>query len=198
MPIPALFTRNILMKKSFYPFLVSFIAFLLVSCRISGNLKGLYGYYNKTKSESPDLIVHPNSGNICKANWSESNRVFATNGKELGNCIKEENHAVVFIWTPNCHGQFCYSLDAVQQACNQKKIELYIVAEYYDSEKMKMNYTLKRPIYGIDTKYYKTNLTAKYLSRFLMDMIGKQEIDANFLRFKNGLLEASFQRIEEL
>lgn len=129
---------------------------------------------------------------------SDSTRVYLTNGKELKECMAAFDDAIVFIWQPYCHGQFCYSLNALQERCSEKHIELYIVAEYYDNAKMKMNYTINRPIYGIDTKYYKTNLTSKYLSKFLVELTGTDQMKGNFVRFKKGEFSSSFKSIEEL
>ena len=176
------------------------ITFLLSSC-ISGSFKGLYGYYNKTRSESPNLIVEPEFSsryNLCSINYTDSTKIFVVNGIELRKCISNFDHAVLFIWKPNCHSQFCYSLNAVQQLCRDKNIELYIVAEYYDSKKMETNYILKRPIYGVNTKYYRTNLTARYLEKFLQDIAGVHETSGNFLRFRNGKFMESFQDIDNL
>ena len=69
----------------------------------------------------------------------------------------------------------CIPLNVIQEICNKKNIQLYIVAEYYDLELMNKEYNISSPILGIDTDYYKTNLTSKYVKNFIKD------INANLL-----------------
>ena len=86
----------------------------------------------------------------------------------------------------------------MQSTCDLKNIELYIVAEYYDSEKMKIKYNIKRPIIGIDTEYYKTSLTSKYVNRFLNDIdsnIKWNDFSNRCLYFENGKFIKSYESI---
>jgi hypothetical protein len=49
------------MKKYFHNIvLIFFTSLLFFSCTIKGNFKGLYSYYDKTKSEKPELLISLN------------------------------------------------------------------------------------------------------------------------------------------
>jgi hypothetical protein len=71
-----------------------------------------------------------------------------------------------------------------------RDIELFVVAEYYDTQKMDMLYKISKPLVGIDTEYYGTNLTSKYLNKFIADLIEGEltpsEQPHSFLFFERG------------
>ena len=77
-------------------------------------------------------------------------------------------------------------------------MDLYIVAEYYDLEQMELSHKITRPIFGIDTEYYRTSLTKKYITKFLEDM----KLDSNtynrYFYFKNGVFIKSYESIYEV
>ena len=61
---------------------------------------------------------------------------------------------------------------------------------------MELLYNIEKPIFGIDTKYYKTDLTAKYLSEFIYDLTSKKEIKGNYIYFKDGNFYNSYESLE--
>lgn len=186
------------MKKHYLIYIVSF--FLFSSCAIRINLKGLYGYYQKTKTESPHLLYKVTDLDSVSKNKRDSlnTKVLVVNGKTLKKYFEKNKKALIFIWGPRCSSQICFPPEILQSTCDSKNIELYIVAEYYDSEKMKINYNIKRPILGIDTEYYKTNLTSKYVKRFLddIDPNSKWNDSSNrCLYFENGKFIKSYESV---
>lgn len=183
------------MKKTI-PFLTLII---LSSCSINGNLQGLYSYYNRTTKESPNLIIDSDSAiKYCELKNDGIAKIYPINGLQLNECLKRQDKSIVFVWSPNCKGKFCYSLNAVQETCDENNMELFIVAEYYDDAKMQIDYVIKRPIFGIDTKYYKTNLTSKYMSKFLLDVTAKETTNGRFLKFKGDKFQQSFSYLDSI
>lgn len=176
---------------------IPILLLLLFSCKIEGDFNGLFGYYNQTLSKYPKLINN-NFNPTCDFTKKGSARVIAINGIDLKNCIYKIDKVLIYIWSPNCTSESCYSIEAVQNKCNELNIELFIVAEYYDFQKMNNDYKIKNSIIGIDTKYYKTFFTSKYLSRFTHDLIGKDYDYKRFLEFKNGLYTRSFDKLENI
>jgi len=180
-------------------------AILISSCSFNGTLQGLFSYYNKTEKESEINFVNFNSSDDCIHLLSDSASVLIANGNEINKCLSEYQKSVIYIWTPNCKGRYCYSLNLLQETCNQKGYELFIVAEYFDIYYMSKYYEISHPLIGIDVKYYKTNLTSKYLSKFILDLTnGKYKYDikhdnyCNFLCFENGEFKRAFMPIEDL
>lgn len=194
------------MKKFAHIFLSLFVLLaLLSSCSINGTLQGLLSYYDQTQKESKVDFVKISEVSDCLRSGSDSAKVLVANGTELRNCLHGYENSVVYIWSPKCKSQYCYSLDLLQETCRQKGIELFIVAEYYDSYYMSKYYDITHPIIGADVKYYKTNFTSKYLSKFISDLTNgtyvlyiRNNIYCNFLSFKNGEFERSFNAIEDL
>ncbi|MCF8458826.1 MAG: hypothetical protein K9H62_23055 [Bacteroidales bacterium] len=179
--------------------LLVFILVLISSCKIDGTFQGLYSYYNKTKNETPNLLIRlDDSVSICDIAYSDSLKIVITNGIELKNCVKLYENSIVYFWSPRCKSKLCYSLELLQNICNEKSIELFIVAEYYDGQFMKKYYNIKKPIFGIDTKYYKSNKTSKYISLFIYDLASKRDISQNFIFLEKGIFVKSFSDIKEL
>jgi len=173
------------MKKIIFLFAIVLLS--INSCSVNGTLQGLYSYYNKTKSINPKLLVKPDSSIlICELENPKTPKVFVISGDKLKKCISN-NNVLVYIWPPKCKSKVCYPLHILQKKCDEKNIDLFIVAEYYDNELMQQNYAIKRPVFGIDTKYYKTNLTSKYVAKFNLDLIGKKDITDRFIYFENGI-----------
>lgn len=192
------------MNKSLFILFV-FAAAIFSSCSFNGTLQGLFSYYNKTKQDSEINFVEFSSFEDCKKLLSDSASILVANGKEIKNCLSKYQNSVVYIWTPKCKGKYCYSLNLLQETCNQKGYELFIVAEYFDAYYMSKYYEITHPIIGIDVKFYKTNLTSKYLSKFIFELTdGKYKYDikndsyCNFLCFANGELKKTIMSIEEL
>jgi len=129
-------------------------------------LQGLYSYYDKVQGQKPNLIIKSEKV-ICLIKQIDKPKIYVVNGKEIKNCIENtKKDALVYIWGPKCKSKICYPLNIIQSECDENNIELYIVAEYYDSELMDIHYNIKNPIYGIDIDYYKKKLSSKYLSKF--------------------------------
>lgn len=186
------------MKKFTLFFAIS--VFLMLSCSINGSFQGLYSYHKKTKKSSPYLLVKTNSwDSICSLSKNDVGKIYVINGADLRECLENKKEdAILYIWGPKCKSPVCYPLNVLQQICDENKLELYIIAEYYDAELMQMDYIIERPIFGIDTEFYKTNLTSKYLSRFLGDLIPNKDIQElnRFYYFKKGKYINSFESIE--
>lgn len=89
----------------------------------------------------------------------------------------------------------------MQSYCDLKKIDLFIIAEYYDIEQMKVSHNIKKPIFGIDTKYYKTNRTQKYLQKLYQELninLQKNAPEHRYLLFDNGKYIKSYESIYQV
>ena len=186
-----------MMKKS--TFFGIIVLMFCAACSIKGSFQGLYSYYSKTKSQDPQLLIVPDtSTSLWEINKPDTPRIVVTNGNRLKECIKANNKAVVYLWAPKCRDKFCYSLNFLQQKCDTKGVALYIVAEYYDTQLMQINYKINKPISGIDVEYYNSNKTSKYLSRFIYDLTSKSDPVGRLIYFEDGVFKKSFGSIEEI
>lgn len=161
-----------------------------VSCQIQGSMQSLIGYQSKVTRESPELFNYDSQFD-CDNHFG-NHKVVITNGSNLLRCIKEQDLALIYIWQPNCVSSKCIDPRLVQSICNEKGISLFVVAEYYDTEKMSIQYDLEKSIYAIDCNYYKTNFTEKYLTEFLSDLSPEKRIPRkSFIYFNNGIFQNS-------
>jgi len=175
------------------------ILIITCSCSIQGSFQGLFSYYKKVNKESPTLIRKVNKETlVCNVNYSDSCRVLLLNGKDLAQCIKKEKKTILYLWAANCHSPYCYGLDRVQAYCKEKKIKLYVIADYYDNDLMNEYYNLEYPIIGIDTKYYKTNFTSTYKKKFLADLSIIEKDYHRLLYLENGKFIKSFRVLDEI
>ena len=177
------------------------LLFLLtsVSCSIQGSLQGLYGYQKKVSKQAPGLIQKPEES-ICEISNTTESVIYTIKGSELRRCISHNGQSLLYLWSPNCKSDVCIPLNNVQKICNKYGWELFIVAEFYDYDKMIQKYNIERPIFGIDTDYYKSNLTQKYLERFFHDLLDNEKAyEHNYYSyFKNGKLMGGNDNLFEL
>jgi hypothetical protein len=178
-------------------FLILFSVFFS-SCRIEGSFQGLYGYYKITKRSHPELFYQGIGSGLCEVKQNGNSKIAVINGLQLRECIEKCDKSIVYIWSPNCHGRFCYSLDALQRQCDSKGIELFVVAEYYDAEKMGFNYIIEKPVFGIDTEYYKSSKTSKYCSGFIYDLTGRKDVYGKLVEFRNGSYLKSYSEMDSI
>jgi hypothetical protein len=186
-----------MMKKS--TFLGIIVLMFCTACSIKGSFQGLYSYYSKTKAQDPQLLIVPDtSTSLCDLNKPDTPRITVINGSMLKECIKTNNKVVVYLWAPRCKSKLCYSLNFLQQKCDMKGVVLYIVAEYYDTQLMQINYKINKPISGIDVKYYNSNKTSKYLPKFIYDLTSRSDMDGRLMYFEDGVFKKSLKTIEEI
>lgn len=165
----------------------TFVIFTILfsSCVVHISLGGLFGYQNKMVKENSKIFYNlPDSSKYNDVILSDSTKVVITNGIKIKESLKQSKNTLVYIWSPNCSNN-CTSLSTLNYLCDSLGIDLIIVAEYYDEKKMSRNYSLKKPIVGIDTHYYKSRFTSKYLRNFLFDLTNQNLEFQPFLVFKS-------------
>lgn len=175
------------------------VLFLLIlnSCKINGSFQGLYSYYKVTKKTNPELFV--TDGIHCELKNVGIPKVYLTNGFQLKKCINTAEYAVVYLWSPKCTSIQCIPLEIIASKCKNEQIQLSIVAQYYDADTMSKTYNIEEPIFGIDTKYYRSNLTPIYLKKFIADLTSKTNPEnKKFLLFKKGQFINSFDSFDTL
>ncbi len=186
------------MRKNLY--LLFFLLFLCSSCSINGGFEGLYSYYSKTESKNPNLFYKPdNNESICTIKKHELKpQIIIINGIDIKKCMSTNKNSLIYLWSPKCKSKICYPLEIIQSFCNSKNIDLYVVAEYYNLEQMEVNYTISRPIFGVDVNYYKTSLTKKYIKKFLNDLESDSTTINRYFYFKNGSFVKSYESVYDL
>lgn len=180
-----------------FNFLVlGFAGILLVCCSIKGTLKGLHSNFNQTKTVNPGLFIYPDK-EVCSLLNNNEKKVYIVNGTQIKDCIMGSEKSVIYVWAPNCKSSLCLTLKTVCQKSKTLDVKLFIVAEYYDNEMMILNHDISAPLFAIDTKYYKTEMTTKYLKRFLMD-IDSIKYTNRYIYFENGEYRRSFNSLDSL
>ena len=162
--------------KQKYIFLI-LISIYLSSCVIT-NTPGFYSGYKKLNDEEKSLIYFPsNDQNICSL--SKSNKIASITASQLQKCLKNNDTALVYIWSPFCHSKICISIESCQIYCKQHGYKLYVVSTYYDMPKMTIQNTSNTPIFSINQQYNGTDYCNKYVNLFLKDLIKEKNISKN-------------------
>lgn len=170
--------------------------------KIGGTTQGLTSYYKKTQVLEPELFIKPSSiEKSCQLINNNLNKVIVINGVELKKCISTYPKAMIYIWEPKCRSKLCPDLNILQQNCDKRSIELFIVAQYYDYRLMKKQYSIKRSIIGVDVKHYSSNFTSRYMKKFLRELIVKHDtvpISGKMLLLNYGVLKTTTNSISQL
>jgi hypothetical protein len=127
----------------------------------------------------PNLFIKLDSSDTLLFNTSiEKNKIYIINGIHLKKCLAKKNKSIVYFWDLNCKSKICYPLELIQAHCKKNNLSLFVVAEYYDAKIMSNEFEIDNNILAVNTKYYKSSLVNKYLTRFLIDIDSK-------LKYKN-------------
>lgn len=173
----------------------------LTSCSFKGSFGGLTSNYSQSHSQQPGLftVVGPEE-NICTIDAGKPPQVYVIQATPLRQCLHEYEKALVYIWKPNCSSEKCYALSYYQRICDSLNMELFVVAEYFDADKMALDHPITHPVLGIDINYYRSNFTSKYLSRFLTELIANPEQQQRqaYYFFKKGLFIAATNDLEAI
>lgn len=173
------------------------------SCQISINAppfkQSLWSYYKQSKAMAPDLFITMED-DACPLRSNESEPIYLITGLQLKKCLDNEDWALVYFWQPNCSSSVCISPTIAQSISDRNKIALYVVAEYYDVPKMSYPFTTKRPLFGMNTKHYGTDLQRNYIKLFYMDITGLKYSpeSASFFLFRQGDYQGSYRTIDSL
>lgn len=171
---------------------------LLAGCTINGSFQGLRSYYPKSFKEKPELFVHSAGATaFCEDPLHYQNKVAIINASELRSCMTEPIN-IIYLWQPNCTGSACISLNASQHIADSVGADLFVIAKYYDVEMMDLNHAIRHPILGINTKFYGSDWTDRYLKAFLEDLLRKKTEIGIFILFEQGEFSGRFRRMEDL
>ncbi len=137
-------------------------------------VKGFNNDYKRLSDEEKKSVVFvEESKKICDLP-QDSATIFAVNGKQLRECLKENDTSVVYMWGPNCKAEHCILIAACQEYCDTRGYKLYIVADYYEMEVMNAQNVADEPIL-IANHYYYDRLYANALMRlFRADLLGRE------------------------
>lgn len=162
-----------------------FIAIAMLSgCAI----RGLNSCYKATM-KSGGIHVSFYKDDCCARENMDT--ILVIQGKQLAACFKHEPKSMVYIWGPNCSSSRCLPLAAVQSYCDAHGYTLYVVSEYYSRDIMlaQMGF-LKKPLFSIDHRYYKTNYCRRYCKLFLQDLLSSHnvasQVDHRYFMFERG------------
>lgn len=164
------------------------------------NTPGFYSGYSKlSENEKHNIIFTDTNFDIC--NLKNEGKIYSISGIQLQNCILKKEKTLVYIWSPNCNSEKCYSMELLQSYCEKNGFSFFVISEYYDMDKMKVEMLkLKQyPMFSINERYYKTRYCNKYFKLFIKDLLTNQifeedDIYSNIFIFENGKFQStSFQ-----
>jgi hypothetical protein len=75
-----------------------FLSFVVISCTIKGNFKGLYSYYDSTKIERPEMLISVNNSTlICEIKQTTIPTIYVINGIQLKECLNVNPKALIYM-----------------------------------------------------------------------------------------------------
>ncbi len=166
--------------------IVPLLILLLHSCAIE--IKGLHNDYQKlSATEKESVIFVPKDSTIC--GFSNDQNIYAISGNQLKDCLAKNDTSLLYRWGPNCSSSNCNLIEACQEFCDQNNYQLYVLADYYDMEKMEAQNKSDFPILIANHRIYRKNFSNKINRLFLNDVfdlesLEKEEKYARFHFFK--------------
>lgn len=173
------------------------LTILMSSCSFQGSLQGLFPYQRTYVKETPHLFTYTDECSPHSLDYSPQS-VLILNGETLRKCMGEEK-TLIHTWKPNCTAKACILIEIIQNICDDLNIKLYIVAEYYDGDKMSMNYDIEHKLMAIDNRYYRTAFVDSQLKKFFSDLTKVKDfkdIRNNYFLFENREFIESYQSLD--
>jgi hypothetical protein len=173
--------------------------FFLNSC---ANLVGFYSDYEKLSKDDKEKIVFLDSNyDIC--DLKKEGKIYAVTGTQLRKCIETKDSVMIYKWVPHCKSEFCYSLSYVQKYCDSNNLLLFVVMDYYASNRMFIEMeNISQPLFSINERYYKKRIRSGYSKRFMRDLLNDKKLfkeiwwQTSFI-FNNGKLISSRINMED-
>lgn len=168
------------MKKLFL-----FIALALVmqSC-ICVHVIGRKTHFMRDLTDEQKNNVCWTSDSISLIGMKNDNRIYAINAHQMKELLKTNEKAIIYQWSPHCSSENCTSLGLTQSYCDEKGVELYVVADNYNDAFSQIE-DIKNPMFSINSGYYvKTNyLLNKLQEQFYKELLGEKYDKKNYHRF---------------
>jgi hypothetical protein len=174
---------------------------LLQGCVVHSS--GWYSGYSRMPKEYREKVTFLDAINTVPSLKKEDG-IYAITGELLRKRIEAEEKSLVYWWVPHCNTDFCYPLSYIQSYCNSRGITLYVVAHYYDSERMWIEQkNISAPIVSVNEKHYDTSNTNKYMRLFLNDLfdvekLSKEDLYSGIYVFNNGKLVSCTRNLDEI
>jgi hypothetical protein len=174
------------------------MTFVFQACAIFRTPGFNSGYKRLTAEEKKRVCFVSSEEEIPDRN---DGRIMAVTAEQLSALLKINDTTLLYVWSPHCSSSSCVSLKAVQDYCDQAKLTLFVLTEYYTDAFTQIEFLL-RPMLSVNEFHYKTNYCNSYMKRFLSELIpdDKRESDSNhrFLLFSNERFVQSYDRIEDV
>lgn len=159
------------------------------------HIYGVYSNFSRIKKDYPDALCRTND--YC--NDSIKNKIVIVNGNDLKACLNDKGKCVLYLWNPTCN--YYDSPDIVEKFCQKNQYKLYVILQFYEFERVKNLTKFQGAFYGIDTKYYKSNLIKSYCKKFFKDIdqnIKMEDMYNSFMYFENGKFIKSYESVYNL
>ena len=182
--------------------IISSLFLLLLSSCIITNTPGFYTGYNRLSDNDKKTIVFVDKDSSIN-NFVNNEKIYAITGKQLRLCLTKNDTSIVYFWGPNCSSKSCISIAACQNYCTSKNYNLYVVADYYDIQKMQNQNVSNFPMLIANEQYYNKKYANSLNKRFTDDLLNgvnlnKEEQYNRFLYFKGDkLIKSKSDMFEE-
>lgn len=174
------------------------LTFVFQACAIVRTPGFNSGYKRLTAEEQKRVCFVSSVEEIPDRN---DGRIMAVTAEQLSTLLKKNDTTLLYLWSPRCSSSSCVSLKAVQDYCDQAKLPLYVLTEYY-TDAFPQNELLSRPMLSVNEFHYKTSYCNSYMKRFLSELIpdDNRESDSNhrFLLFTKGSFVQSYERMKDV
>jgi len=152
--------------------LFTFVATACGGCFISRTPGFNTGYRRLSEEDKAKVVFVNKDSAVC--HLQSHKQVYAVTGKQLSACLKNNDTSVVYFWAPNCHSQSCILISACQQYCSLKNYKLYVVAEYYNMQKMQAQNVCDFPMLTANEEYYNMTYVDRLSRSFIRDLAGDE------------------------
>ena len=126
-------------------------------------------------------------------------RIYAVNPNQMRELLKTKEKVVIYKWLPICTSENCTSLGLTQSYCDEKGIELYVIADSYKEAFLQIE-SIKNPLFSINIDYFDEDV--KHCDEeFYKELLGDKYDKKNYYRFyyfENGEFVRTYDSVNSL
>lgn len=143
---------------------LSFTLIIISSCMLI-QLDGITNDYDRLSDEEKMKVTQLNTFKNLN-----NDLIYEISGPQLLNELNTNNKSMVYIFANGCSSENCLPLNQVEYYAEDYGYKLYLVMSGYSSLKATTSQTFDTPLFAINTEYYETNKSRKYLRAFRKDL----------------------------
>lgn len=160
------------MRTFVLPLIMCFLVSGCVSVTFT-NLAKVSGYETEIDSIQQSHVKWM-AGSDTLADVPNDGNIYAVSASQLLSVMKNYPNSMVYLWTPHCTGSACLPLSSVQQICDNRGLELFVVSRSFQDIFTQNTAPRNHPVFIANEHIYRQKRFEDAAWQFVGELIGEE------------------------